>query len=293
MIKPKIYYHANCMDGIAAAWVAKEAFPEGAITAINYGKTWQAHEQLELIQEHDGIIFVDISPTPEQLEQLPEVLPVIVIDHHATAKNWHANYPIGVTVHYSEEHSGCGLAWKILFPEGPAPYFIQLIEDRDLWKFYLADSKPFNAFLNTLDKQELLSIFSSYMMPTNMLFADIATGRGILAYQKQLVLEILSTVRPVVLKGEIIGYGCYCPASLSSEVGSAINTSLGATAILWHLSTSGEVKLSYRGEGAKELAEALGGGGHAKAAGAVGLINFGGNVDYAAMVGFPKESQDD
>lgn len=60
-----------------------------------------------------------------------------MIDHHKTAHEDLAGLPFA---EFDLEHSGAYLTWRHFFGE-PVPKFIRYLEERDLWRFNLPDSK--------------------------------------------------------------------------------------------------------------------------------------------------------
>lgn len=143
-------YHANCFDGIMAAFVvhkAVSAFPYSRKVnwiAANYGDD-SIFEQLSKLEDEE-ILFVDFSLPREQLEYLYQRNDVFVLDHHKTAQAALEGLPF---VLFDLEESGATLAWKYFFPTLDIPPIVQYIRDRDLWKFELPHSKEINAFIQS------------------------------------------------------------------------------------------------------------------------------------------------
>ena len=84
-----VIYHANCVDGFASAWAAREFLGEAGIEYISC-----VYEKLPDIKDIGQIIYiVDFSFSRTILKDLCEIhKKVIVLDHHKTAEealtNW-------------------------------------------------------------------------------------------------------------------------------------------------------------------------------------------------------------
>lgn len=146
-----IIYHqvkpgVDCPDGIAAAWVAKQLYPE----AIIRGWTYQS-EILPLVNPGDDLIVVDFSFSADVIEQwIRNGVKVDVIDHHKTAEEALKRFYVEDfqsaliadshdewNVVFDMSECGATLAWKCFFPSKPMPVFLEYVRDRDLWKFEL------------------------------------------------------------------------------------------------------------------------------------------------------------
>ena len=150
-----VVYHANCRDGFAAAWAIRTVYPSATFIAGNYGKPLEGFPFAG-----QDVIFADFSlPRLDMLEIAAMADTLRVFDHHKTAEEALRDFPVssGVKIVFDMERSGAGISWDELHsPVGfghldpPRPWFIDYVEDRDLWRFALPDSKAINAYLGTL-----------------------------------------------------------------------------------------------------------------------------------------------
>jgi len=142
-----VYYHKNCADGFGAALAVWMKFPGMPIDFIPvaYGDT------VELTDiEGKNVYVVDFSFDVETTKNMAAVSKSLtVLDHHKTAQA--ALEPLldeglidGV---FDMEHSGAYLTWKWLYPNGNVPKLIQIIQDRDLWKFEFPYTRDVQAAL--------------------------------------------------------------------------------------------------------------------------------------------------
>lgn len=135
-----VLYHGNCYDGFGAAFAAWTALGTDAVyEPVLYG------QKPPILPPDTRLLICDFSYPREMLMALRErVVSVFVIDHHKTAEEDLRGLDF---VKFDMEHSGAHLTWCHFFPEltpeyGHAiPKFIQYLEDRDLWRFALPDSK--------------------------------------------------------------------------------------------------------------------------------------------------------
>lgn len=143
-----VIYHSNCPDGWCAAWVAYSALKgdEGvpALHPMSYG------QRLPDLTGIDTVYFVDFSLPHADLVTLAESHEVIVLDHHQTAIDDIAAHPVRpYFAALDVDRSGAGITWDYFHPGEPRPPVVDYVEDRDLWRFALPDSKAVNAYLRT------------------------------------------------------------------------------------------------------------------------------------------------
>lgn len=153
--RPMVLYHAGCMDGAVAAyaaWLAGNASArrddelaiaapvEAELIACSYGDDLT---KLELTGRL--VLMVDFSASREVLEKLRESgSDVFIIDHHKTAEEALKN---DLDCLFDMDFSGAHLTWAALLSQDNAPELVRYVEDRDLWRFMLSNSKGVNALL--------------------------------------------------------------------------------------------------------------------------------------------------
>lgn len=165
-----IIYHANCMDGLCSAWVALNGlrqlgFNDSEIVNIpaHYNKPLP---ELEL-QPTDAVYIVDFSYPRDVTIALAKRCQLTVLDHHETARTaLHeiSNEAPGVFV-FDMEQSGAGVTWNWFFPNIPMPSFVQMIQDRDLWRFNLPDSKALATVLQNHPRRHDMAFWDEMLGP--------------------------------------------------------------------------------------------------------------------------------
>lgn len=160
-------YHFPCDDGFAAAWVARKRWPGIALFPVNYGLPLPDFDFAD-----KNVLIVDFSLKPAPLTDLAgKARTVVILDHHKTAEadlagfrkvRGHdhttiarlflgmgpANAPGNVAVIFDMERSGAALTWRFCF-DGRMPALINYVEDRDLWRFKMPDSRAISLYLRS------------------------------------------------------------------------------------------------------------------------------------------------
>lgn len=274
-MKTFIFYHANCADGMAAAYAAWFGLM-GNLGGVSYVPC--IHDSGNwLTPDVTGaeVFFVDFCPPKNDIITMCSIAQrVTILDHHATAQDnfkeqgW---YPANLRVRFDMTRSGAEISWDF-FNEGlaPGPLF-PYVADRDLWKWALPDSKAINAYIAlhpfTLEHYDDLDDKLRHG------FAECLTaGESILMYQKKLVDMAVAQCWTAVDSNNLM-YVTGNTTVLQSEIGSALlaawpkalysctymdDHKLGTR--VWSLRSRKDFDVSV-------IAKRCGGGGHAQAAG--------------------------
>lgn len=291
-------YHGNCQDGQAAAWVVYDYF--------------MSKKSSEFLHFHPGfygaappyeqakgkyVIIVDFSYPAAQLAELARFAEhVLVLDHHETAAKELAGFDkISVEsgyfpemfakkslVHvlFDMEKSGAGLA-EAFFRKGLHHPLIELVQDRDLWRFKLSDSKAFHAFLSLQDFS--LEHWDRIFGPGNNRTEYIRQGYTALQVHDQSVKRI---IKSSLRMGWIAGYFVpivNCPYEFASDIGNIICEGHPFGATYFDSSNGREFSLRSKEGGIKvnDVATIFGGGGHPRAAGFHRSHGWGDNEEHS------------
>jgi oligoribonuclease NrnB/cAMP/cGMP phosphodiesterase (DHH superfamily) len=264
MNRTLVIYHGNCIDGFAAAWAARRHFGD---TADYFPALYGQAGALDLPDVTGRpVFFVDFCPSRERLLQLiSEAATVRVYDHHKTAHE-----ACGDLDHcaFDMNRSGAGIAWDF-FVGGPRPWFINYVEDRDLWTWKLARSQEVSAYISTLKHEfeawdELLEISANQA-------AD--RGEAALSYIDRYVTEMSKQAMPRRFAGHDAVPTVNAPYINTSELVGHLATT-APFAVGWFQRDDGKFQYSLRSRGesgidVSAIAKSLGGGGHRNAAGFV------------------------
>lgn len=291
--KPDIViYHDHCADGFGAAWACWMRWrDECQYVPASYGQ-----QPPEVGGKH--VLIVDFSYKRDVLRAIGrQARSVIVLDHHKTAQAeladwaihdvsgefWAGDDPIKA-VRHNDDHigqpiaalfdmnrSGARLAWDFCH-EHEAPLLIQLIEDRDLWRFTMEDTRPFSLWLRSepfnFDRFELLAQQLNDASDGHEIMTE---ARAMQRFFDAKVVEIASFAKPRRV-GSFEPITVNCPPMFASEVGHALldkhpDAPFAAT---YYDAPSGRM-WSLRSRDDREdvsaIASKFGGGGHRNAAG--------------------------
>lgn len=147
-----IIFHGNCPDGFTAAYIAKLKYPEAKLLPRDHG----LEPPYEQVAGKD-VLVVDFSwRTREQNDKLASLAKSFkILDHHKSAFGvlLGADYAV-----FDMKRSGAGLAWDYLFGRDSTfdafewqarPWWVDYVEDRDLWNHALPESESINAYIMT------------------------------------------------------------------------------------------------------------------------------------------------
>lgn len=287
-------YHGNCLDGFAAAWVVRQAF------CIDKDQVLCVDKDIPLFGTYVDVLFhaadyndpppsvsgkdviiVDFSYKPEVMQQIiEEAKDVLWIDHHASAIDAMRDIEHPKLRKYlsnDNTQSGAGLAWEFFFDK-KSPFFIDAVEDRDLWKFRLPDTEAITSYLASheydfevydklyrLTKQEAEAREAEY---EKIILEGNAAHRSHLKSIK----EIIRANEHEILIGGSFVPAVNVPHLMASDAGAqlaALNPEALFTATYYNKGNKYVVSLrsSTHGADVASIAQHYGGGGHKRAAG--------------------------
>lgn len=137
------FYHNDCVDGFAAMWAVKKKYPEANCYPVDYGKE-PPHYPTGLLIIAD-FTFDDKETMVKLIDTATYTLH---LDHHKGARELTEDLQKQYKGKgrykcvFDERRSGAGITWDKLFKEG-RPHFINLVEDRDIWKFRYEETEAF------------------------------------------------------------------------------------------------------------------------------------------------------
>lgn len=274
-MKALVIYHANCWDGFCAAWVARTALGEIDAHPAYYGQSLPEVTARE-------VYVLDFSfPRGVTLELFERARSVVILDHHQTAQaelsglgplhGSTQSLPNGSIV-FDMEKSGGRLAWEYFAHIGgwsgmPAPWLVDYTEDRDLWRHALPNSEEVNAALRSypLDFTLWDRHFAGAGPPPLSLVQE---GTAIRRAERQIVDSHVRHAREIDMDGHrVLSVNA---TVLSSEIAGELAKGRPFGACYFDRQ-DGKRQWSLRSDAegidVSALANAHGGGGHARAAG--------------------------
>jgi len=318
---PLIVFHYGCADGLGALWAARQALPTAEVWGGSYGQPPPPRERYV----GRDVVLVDFSYPRAVLEEMATTArSVLVLDHHSTARDdlsklveaepdwpeWIASVEESdgaprLAALFDMSRSGAGITWDYFHPGKERPRIIDLIEDRDLWRFkYGPETRAFDANLRLWDMTKWETIVS-YLGVLDMWSRDgdkamwateLAQGAAIVKFQAQAVEMILATsTRSMTIFGQNVPVA-NCPGQFASEAGNSLVTAYTTApfAATYYDGEDGYRHFSLRsgpeglhvGKLAKLLGERPGwngGGGHPRAAGANAPLGWEGEDEQEAV----------
>lgn len=266
MKKVIILYHADCTDGFGAAWAAWRKFGARA-TYVGIFPDPGVNQLKGLTIKNREVYFLDVCASAGVLRKLvKQNRSVIVIDHHVTNARTVRSASGYV---FDIAHSGVVLAWRYFHPGKPVPRFLKYVEDNDLWKYRQVYAKEVGAASALLDMNfKSWSRWAKRIESKTGFRKIVEVGKTILAYESELVKEIVKKATPV----RFLGHRTLAVNSsvLRSELGHVLARRCPPLSIVWRQEVSG-VHISLRSEGKIDVSRLAarfpGGGGHKRAAG--------------------------
>lgn len=276
-----IITHNKCPDGWCAAFIAKKRYPEAEIMSLDHGSP----TPFDLVAGKD-VLVTDFSwSLREDNIKLHSIAKSFrILDHHKSAQEKLEGLDFAI---FDMKRSGAGLAWDYLFGkdnefqdvqgfhfEEPRPWYVDYVEDRDLWNWSLPGSKAVSAYLMSLP--QTIEAWSAL----DILKVEYAEqiGIGILRHVDRYVREVAAEAQfstwTVVVNGEPTIYTvgiANAPYLNCSEVGHVLaqKAEVGMT---WFERADGQTQFSLRSIGNIDVSLIVkqyggGGGGHKNAAG--------------------------
>jgi len=148
-VKRVVIYHADCPDGLGAAWGAWRLFgdQETKYFPCAHGDEFPVPDSA---LEGANVYFVDFSLKRDALLTVArKCLTLTILDHHQTAEadlRGISEEAQNIAVVFDMKRSGAVITWEHLHSTA-VPIFLQYVQDRDLWRFLLPDSELINDYI--------------------------------------------------------------------------------------------------------------------------------------------------
>lgn len=274
-----VLYHGD-WDGVVSAWICGLAHalhrseePPIKFHEARYGVA-PPH-----VEADDDVWIVDFCyGALDTLHLLAAARTVRVIDHHQTAIETleESGLRDALTQCVLQlDKSGCGLVWRTRFGDAPPPALVRYVEDHDLWRFALPDSREIRRWIHsyapTLGNAALLHSAAPDLKPDALFPASVVwEGRAIDRALGTIVDSIASRATLEEIGGAVVPTAN--SSALTSDVGAELLRRCPSApfACVWSDEPKGRLHgLRSREDGidVSEVARRYGGGGHAHAAG--------------------------
>lgn len=264
---PLCIYHGNCMDGFASAVIVKHNIPSVEL----FPGVYQTPPPADV--EGRAVIITDFSYPRKVLEEMLEkCYSMVVLDHHKTAAADLEGFKHPkLEVVFDMERSGAGITWDY-FHKSQRPQLIDIVEDRDLWKFKLNKTREIAAALFSYEYDlklwDTMIYTNRHAQQAYILQLEIG-GEAIERKHFKDIAELLKVVTREMMIGKYVVKVANLPYTFSSDAAHilGINTHFGAC--YWD-TPEGRIfslRSDEKGIDVSAIAKLYGGGGHNHAAG--------------------------
>ena len=296
MWKPDVcIHHFPCDDGFASAWIAHKRWPDLVMAPTNYGQMFP-----DVDFRGKNVLIADFSYKPDAVSELMMsygARSIVMLDHHKTAQADLKDFAVemcgtakfvaadmegmfrdfaglgrpAVAARFDMERSGASLTWEFCFPDDPMPEFVQFIEDRDLWRFRLKNTRPFSLYLRatpmTFEAWDEVAREWAYE-PENVMAKAYAIER----FYDQKIAEMLPTATlKAIGKWKDVPVA-HAPYAFASDLANSLlklhpNAPFAAVVVDAYGARTYSLRSEDSRQDVSEVAKTFGGGGHRNSAG--------------------------
>lgn len=277
-----VFYHSSCDDGFCSALVAHSVLGDENVEYIPLSYSQPLSDVTD-----KTVYFLDFAcKLPQMRECIQKAKQVYLLDHHKTAiEDYDTFEHPKLTKILDNNHSGAYITWRHFnWFNTFIPWVVLYVEDRDLWKFKLIDSKNINNYISSLPKnfgawQHLLNKDHQIYDINNLegIYATIPgyakmIGSAITIYKDSLINNILE--KKYYIKHNDLLIPTVNTSLLQSEIAGKLSEN-APFGIAWFKRADGLIQVSLRsnnknnpGTDVAKIAKMYGGGGHFAASGA-------------------------
>ncbi len=264
MERTVILYHGSCPDGFGGAYAAWKRFGDTAeYIPLHRG------DDLPAGLEGDNLYFVDFTYEMGAMEHFVSIAKTVtVLDHHIGMKEVVESMPAFI---FDNNKSGAGIAWSYFNPELSFPTLLAHVQDDDLFRFALPDTKAILSYLTvhpfTFESWDELASMLEHPEESKVL---LARARAYAEYGTLLAESAADKAKLVEFEGFRCMFANAHPSkTMKSLVGNILARRVPPLALVVSAHPKG-FGVSIRGDGSvnvAQIAEKYGGNGHHDSAG--------------------------
>lgn len=272
-----VIYHGGCTDGFTSALCAYKYFNlnnnnNKPLPIFHPGKFGILPGQDEI--KDKCVLICDFSYKKDLLQKLKSMVKkLLILDHHISAEKDLKELPDENKV-FRMDHSGAYITWRYFFRDQPVPKGILYVEDNDIWKKAMPNTREFTAFTSSLP-----FTFEAYEKLLDEDYINnevIPQGIGMVLQNNSIINKAIKYAAPKFLQ---IGNKYYFvthlnSSELKSELGNRVfseypNINFSATYSHndYNNSTSFSLRSLNTATDVSEIATEFNGGGHRNASG--------------------------
>lgn len=161
-----VLYHGGCPDGIMGAWCFWTTLADtknNLFRGVRHG----SHPPYEILVGKN-VAIVDFCYPLEEMRDIARVVNhLTVLDHHDTAmRDIEDLEGDNITKIFDMKRSGAQIAWDYINPTltDERPWFVEIVADRDLWKWEIPNSREYGTALHHGDWYRFESIEALHIM---------------------------------------------------------------------------------------------------------------------------------
>ncbi|MBP9710834.1 MAG: hypothetical protein KBD50_01025 [Candidatus Pacebacteria bacterium] len=257
-----VLYHGNCPDGMGGAFAAWKKFGDSADYI-----GMERDQPLPPGLAGKELYLIDYTFDKETMLELEKnAKRLVALDHHVGVKE--ATEAVREHV-FDNDRSGSGIAWNYFHGETPLPKLLAYIQEIDLWRFALPNSKEVGAYLGTvrLDFETFEKLLPKFENTES--FEEIVhQGKAYSEYADYMCEQMMRAAEEVEFEGYSV-LAVNSGKALRSLLGNKLAKKHPPFSIIWYRDR-GMWHFSLRGDGSVDLtklAQKYGGNGHHNAAG--------------------------
>jgi oligoribonuclease NrnB/cAMP/cGMP phosphodiesterase (DHH superfamily) len=255
-----VLYHANCPDGFGGAYAAWKKFGDSAeYIPVSYGDP-----VIEGLEGHEVYLVDFCYETTDEIKNLIKITKrLVVLDHHESNKEFAESTLEHV---YDVNHSGATIAWSYFHPDTPMPNLMRYLEDGDLYRFALPETRDVFSYLLVLPFE-----FAEWDQLAKDLDDDASRAEILkkahadTEFLNALVVSSVDRAKKVRFEGYETYFATTHPnITIKSQVGYSLYEKLPPIALVVSAHPNG-FGVSIRGNGSvdvSKIAAKYGGGGH-------------------------------
>ena len=260
-----ILYHGKCPDGFGAAYAAWKKFGNTAeYIPVKYGEALP-----EGLAGRDVYIVDFCYELDEQMQELLQITArLVVLDHHESSRSRVEKLPEYV---FDNNRSGSTIAWTYFHPDTPIPRLSQYLEDGDLYRYALPETRDVFSYILVQPYDFLVWDMLAKTLEDNTTQTELLKKASIYSEYFKLLADLcVEGARKVKFEGyECLFTNSHPAMTMKSYVGNQLAKKLPPIALVVSAHPNG-FGVSIRGDGSvdvSKIAEKYGGGGHPNASG--------------------------
>ncbi len=255
-----VLYHDKCPDGFGAAYAAWKKFGDTAeYIPVSYGEPLP-----EGLAGRDVYIIDFCYESDEAMQELADITAkLVVLDHHESSRVRAENVPEHV---FDTNRSGATIAWSYFNPDTPLPRLMRYLEDGDLYRYALPETRDIFSYLLVLPFE--FTAWDAFVtgLEDDVVRADLLrTAAAYTEFFNALAESSIERAKKVHFEGYEVYFAATHPnITMKSYVGNQLYKKLPPFALMVTAHPDG-FGVSIRGDGSvdvSKIAAKYGGGGH-------------------------------